>query len=370
MMYKRCSICNRLLLRRQSKFCSSDCQRTYVECRASAVSTALKLPFKTSLIDPIGRTAKRIEATHLSVNNPVIVNDDCLRGLKDIPDGDIHMVITDPPYFIDGMDDKWNHSSLKKKETNAKVIGSLPVGMKFDPEQGKRFQDLMGKVGQELFRVLKPGGFVLAFSQARLYHRLGIAFEDIGFEIRDMLGWTYEGQAKAFSQNHFIKKMPDLSSDDKQELIERLAGRKTPQLKPMIEPIVLAQKPKDGTFVENWITHGVGLIDTSVQWNGKFPGQLIDCSKPSKQEKGDFNVHFTVKPVKVIEHLIRIFSKEGDIILDPFIGSGTTALACKNSSRKCVGFEINKVYVDICMERLKGHYREDSYSKWTATEQD
>src|SRR5690606_32802264 len=101
--------------------------------------------------------------------------------------------------------------------------------------------------------------------------RMTAGFEDCGFEVRDMLGWSYEGQAKAFSQDHFIKKM-NISNEEKTKLIKNLNGRKTPQLKPMIEPMCLCQKPKDGTFIKNWIKYGVGLIDVSVQWNDKFPG--------------------------------------------------------------------------------------------------
>ena len=74
-------------------------------------------------------------------------------------------------------------------------------------------------------------------------------------------------------------------------------------------------------------------------------------SKPSKKEKGEINTHITVKPLNLIEHLIRLFSKEGSLVVDPFLGSGTTALACKNTGRNCIGYEINKEYYDICISR-------------------
>ena len=71
------------------------------------------------------------------------------------------------------------------------------------------------------------------------------------------------------------------------------------------------------------------------------------------QEKGKQNTHITVKPLKLIEHLIRLFSKEGSLVVDPFLGSGTTALACKNTNRKCIGIELNEEYYKIALERLK-----------------
>ena len=64
-------------------------------------------------------------------------------------------------------------------------------------------------------------------------------------------------------------------------------------------------------------------------------------------------VNVTVKPVKLIEHLIKIFSKENSLILDPFVGSGTTLLACKNTNRKCIGIEINTEYYKIACSRMK-----------------
>ena len=74
-------------------------------------------------------------------------------------------------------------------------------------------------------------------------------------------------------------------------------------------------------------------------------------SKPSKKEKGENNTHITVKPVELMEHLVKLFSKKDAIVLDPFLGSGTTAIACKNTNRKCIGIELNKEYYDISVDR-------------------
>jgi site-specific DNA-methyltransferase (adenine-specific) len=281
--------------------------------------------------------------------------------LKEIPDNSIHFALTDPPYFIDGMADDWSDTELQRKASRAGVIGSLPVGMKFDPAQGRNFQRFMEPICRELHRVLKPGGFAVIFSQARLYGRLAVAAEDTGFELRDMLGWIYEGQAKAFSQSHFVRKMRHLSTAEREAILRRLDGRKTPQLKPCIEPMVLAQKPREGTFVENWLTHEVGLVDTSQSLDGKFPGNLMPCAKPSKAEKGEGNTHLTVKPVQLLEHLIRLFTTEGQTVLDPFLGSGSTAVAAKAAGRNCIGIEIERNYVRIAEQRLNASTRELSH---------
>jgi site-specific DNA-methyltransferase (adenine-specific) len=272
--------------------------------------------------------------------------------LQGLADASVHFVLTDPPYFIDGMGEDWDNTTLQRKASKAGVIGSMPVGMKFDPSQGRKFQQFMSPICEQIYRVLKPGGFAVIFSQARLYGRLAVAAEDAGFEIRDMLGWTYEGQAKAFSQAHFVRRMNHLSAAEKAHVLNRLDGRKTPQLKPCIEPMVLAQKPRIGTFVENWLAHEVGLVDTRQTLDGKFPGNLMPCSKPSKAEKGTGNEHLTVKPVTLLEHLIRLFTCEGQTVLDPFLGSGSTAIAAQAADRDCIGIEIERTYVRIAESRV------------------
>ena len=144
----------------------------------------------------------------------------------------------------------------------------------------------------------------------------------------------------------------DLTDDEKDKLIASLKYRKTPQLRPCIEPMTLAQKPREGTYVQNWIDHGVGLIDVSQKHENLFPGNLMPFSKPTKKEKVDNNFHFTVKPVALIEHLIRLFTQPGQTVIDPFLGSGTTALAAINTSRSCIGIEIEPQYFAIAQERI------------------
>lgn len=276
--------------------------------------------------------------------------------LKDIQDSSVHLVVTDPPYFIDSMENQWDVTSLNTKKGKAKVIGGLPVGMKFDPAAGRRFEEFMRDVSGDIMRVLKPGGFYIAFSQARLYHRLGVAVEDAGFELRDMLGWTYEGQAKAFSQDHFVRKM-NIPDTEKAKIIESMGGRKTPQLKPMIEPMVLGQKPKVGTFVENWMQHQTGLVDVSTSLDGKFPGNLMKVTKPDSKERGQGNTHLTVKPIRLIDHLIRLFSKEGQVVLDPFMGSGSHGVAAVCAGRSFIGIELDREYCKLAKERVLCHLK-------------
>ena len=282
-----------------------------------------------------------------------IYNEDCRIGIKKIKDNSIDIIITDPPYFIDGMGDDWNAKDLSEKANKAGVIGGLPVGMKFDREQGDKLQKFLEPLAKEFYRVLKPGGFAIVFSQARLYHRTAMALDLAGFEMRDMLGWKYDGQAKAFSQDHFIKRDKNLSEEEKESLIQKMNGWKTPQLKPQIEPMTLAQKPKNGTFINNWLEYGVGLLNTSETLDGLFPGNIIEIPKNVRQKETDEKIdHLTVKPVILIEHLIKLFTQEGQTVLDTFMGSGSHGVASLNTNRKFIGFEIEPKYFEISERRL------------------
>ena len=274
-------------------------------------------------------------------------NKSCV-SMAEVGEGSVSLVLTDPPYFIDGMDDGWDNEKLHRR-TKPGVVGGIPAGQKFDVEQGVRLQEFLEKVGSECFRVLKPGGFMLCFSQSRLVHRAAMALELSGFEIRDMIAWQYEGQAKAFKQDHFVRKMK-ISEKEKKDIIKELDNRKTPQLKPRMELIVVAQKPKEGTFVDNWLKYKAGLIDVMnpVIEPDKFPGNVVPC----KKTRVKYN-HMTVKPVELCRHLVRIFSSKGDVVLDPFSGTGTTGVASLIEGRSCVGYEIDKSMMGVIKHRME-----------------
>lgn len=283
-----------------------------------------------------------------SDNKRRILKGDCLEVMPSLKTNGVSLVLTDPPYFIDGMGDDWNMSTLKKRVKKG-VIGSIPAGMKFDLNQGVKLQNFMRPVANEWMRIIRPGGFVLCFSQNRLVHHMAMAIEAAGFEIRDILLWKYEGQAKAFTQEHFVKKR-NISKKEKKRLIEKLGGRKTPQLKPQGEMIVLAQAPREGTFVDNWDKWNTGLIDIQEPFiePDRFPGTVIPANKPR-----DRYGHMTAKPVDLLRHLIRIFSDKDSLVFDSFAGSGSTGVASLVESREFIGIEIDEEMADIAEKRIQ-----------------
>lgn len=280
-----------------------------------------------------------------------IIHADCRDALKKLKTNSVHLVLTDPPYFLDGLDPGWK-KGIKAPQNKKLAIGGLPVGMKFDPAQGKELQKFMRKISRQIKRVLVPGGFFLCFSQPRLSARMAVGIEDAGFEIRDIYAWrfTQRAQMKAFSQDHFVDRM-DESDIEKQQIKKELQGRKTPQLRPQYESIVMAQNPKEGTFVNNWLKYKAGLIDVGKTLNGTAPSTVMTVEKPTGHER--LHEHMTPKPIKLLSHLIEVFSCTGQVVLDPFLGSGSTAVSAKQTNRSCIGIEINKNYVTLAQERIK-----------------
>jgi len=296
-----------------------------------------------------------------------IINEDALKSLSMLDENSIDLILTDPPYFLDKMDDRWDEKKVASTKYHH-VVKSLPAGMKFDKEQGKNFYKWYFKISKQILRVLKPGGFFFSFSSPRLYHRMVSAIDDAGFLIRDCFIWLYtQNQPKAMSLNHFIEKLNE-DKEIKNALKNQLHGWKTPQIKSCFEPIVMAQKETEGTFLNNFRKYNVGLLNTNVKiGQDMFPSNVVSTdkinevidkcfliSKPDKKEKGDFNLHRTVKPLSLCEYIINLttYSNEA-VVLDPFAGSGTTLVAAKKLGRKFIGIDANKEYIETAKRRIK-----------------
>lgn len=291
-------------------------------------------------MNAFGQTLRALAPPDVTYTSRDIRTGDCRHWLARLEPESIDLVITDPPYFLDGLDQAWEKGTKGKRGTGA--IGGLPVGMKFDPSKGRELQTFIGEVGELMLPAMRPGAFAAVFSQPRLAHRMAGGLEDAGFEIRDLLAWhfTKRAQFKAFAVQHFHGG-------------DTIPSRyKTPQLRPQFEAVVLAQKPREGTFVQNWHAHGTGLIDVSARLNAGAPASVMTVEKPNLSERKQVNGHLTVKPLLLVEHLVRLLSRRGQTVLDPFLGSGTTAIAAIKNGRSCIGIEINPDYVDIARKRL------------------
>ena len=375
----------------------------------------------------------------MDINN--IYKGNCLDILKDCPDNFFHSVVTDPPYGLSFMGKKWDYD-----------VPSV-------------------EVWKEVFRVLKPGGYLLCFAGTRTHHRMACNIEDAGFEIRDMIAWVY-GSGFPKSRNvgkdvektnvGGIKKLKQIGtkkgikvstgtkgySYSKEyvpgkcmggemktgdipvyEINNKWGGWGT-ALKPALEPITMARKPlSEKNIATNVLKHETGGINIDgcrvgtetmgggtmpdfrdvgkkskeeigidklsfgqvkdakrkdhPTYTGRFPsnfihdggddvkdllgesGRFFYCAKASKKERNegieDFddtsettkNNHPTVKPTELMRYLVRLVTTKDGIVLDPFIGSGSTGKACVMEGFNYVGCELSQEYIDIANARIQ-----------------
>lgn len=174
-----------------------------------------------------------------------LVHGDCREVIRDLPEGSVDAIVTDPPYGLHFMGKTWDSfgSALGvDHKTTTERSGSMHAG-KYDHSRNHEFQLWCESWAREAYRVLKPGGHLLAFGGSRTYHRLACAIEDAGFEIRDQLQWLY---GSGFPKSH--------------NLSDEWDGWGT-ALKPAHEPIVLARKPLTGTVAANVAQHGTGALN-------------------------------------------------------------------------------------------------------------
>lgn len=119
----------------------------------------------------------------------------CLDRLKDLDDNSVDSIVTDPPYGIDFMGKKWDYDVPSTE------------------------------IWEQALRVLKPGGYLLAFAGTRTQHRMAVRIEDAGFEIRDMIAWVY---GSGFPKSHNISKSLDKMAGAEREIVGK---REHPTLK-------------------------------------------------------------------------------------------------------------------------------------------
>ena len=328
---------------------------------------------------------------------------DCLEIMRDIPDGSIDAIVTDPPY---GLSDHRTSDVFS-------CLSSWLAGQEYRPNKkgfmGRTWDSWVPgpEVWREVFRVLKPGGHVVAFAGSRTHDLMSMALRLAGFECRDTVLWVY---GSGFPKSLDVSKAIDKAAGAEREVIgvdERIARRQPRKgyspvldkqstfngananitapatdaarqwqgwgtaLKPAFEPALLFRKPLVGTVAENVLAHGTGALnidgcrvedggdetskgrfpanlihDGSDEALGVFPGEaggsaarFFYCAKASKTDRGTDNSHPTVKPTELMRYLVRLVTPLGGIAFDPFMGSGSTGKAAVLEGFHFLGIE-------------------------------
>lgn len=274
---------------------------------------------------------------------------DCIEVLKALPDRSVDVVISDIPYGIDFA--SWD---ILHSNKNSALMGNSPAqessGALFksrgkpkngwsdaDKERPKEFQNFCESWLTEIFRVTKECSPIVIFTGRQYQHRFTVAAEDSGFIFKDTITWD-KVSAPFRAQN--INKVLEKRGEELLEGEFRLGN-----LSPTSEPIVWCFKPYGigKTITDCFIQNKLGCIETSEQ-----KSNIIKCSSRISSR-----LHETEKPIDLMEKLVKMFSVEGHTILDMFMGSGTTGVACKNLNRKFIGIELDETYFNIAKERIE-----------------
>ena len=195
-----------------------------------------------------------------------------------------------------------------------------------------------------VFPKMKAGASVFVFGARRTIHRVVNAFEDSGFLLKDVLAWKKPNAHHRAQKVSIVFERRNLP-----EKAEEWEGWRLGNLAPIYEPIAWFFKPYKITVTDNILKNEVGAINTEIcKVNGSLPTNLLEFWFRENEER----IHEAQKPLELIEFLIKLTTKENQIILDPFCGSGTTAVAAQNLNRQFIGFEINQTYHRKSLERL------------------
>ena len=284
----------------------------------------------------------------------------CIDIMKKIPENSIAGCITDPPYNYEFIGKDWNAEEIKRRTENAKksnstLVKNIPYGSslaggvrnevwyKKNRKNILDYQTWCEEWVKELFRIVKPGALVLIFNSTRTIAQVQVSMENVGFYARDIIVWRRQsGIPKGLN---ISKKLENLGYED----YKKWEGWHS-CLRNEWEAISVVQKPLINNYITTLEEFGVGLFNAKNETG--FQSNIIENIK--RDNLDDYNIHCTVKPLDLIEKLINLTIPKNDsnIVLDPFIGSGTTALACKNLGIHYLGIEICQEYYDIAKKRL------------------
>jgi len=230
-----------------------------------------------------------------------LIHGDCMEAMREMKDESIDLIITDPPYNIG--------QSNKRTKVGDKIISNKEAWGEWDDFDNKEFDEFMFNLLKECKRILKEGvSFYCFTAREKNGFYCDYACHNLGFTYQNTIAMIKENPLPRFTKTNW-----------------RIA----------FELAFYISKGKPKTF--NFINQQ----------------KMVNVQKYVIGKKE--STHPTEKPLKVFKLLIEASSNEKDLVLDPFMGSGTTAISCWDLKRDCITYDTSKEYYDKACDRLKRH---------------
>lgn len=322
---------------------------------ATIIPNEVQLVLK-DFIDTARRPARSSPRADRPVLSSALVHADCREYLRSLPNESVDLILSDIPYGIGH--DEWD---VLHNNSNSAYMGSseaqIKAGKVFakrrkpingwsrsDREQTNEYYEWCRTWTADWLRVLKPGGSALVFSGRRFAHRCIAAMEDEGFNLRDLLAWERPHAAfRAQRLSVIYQKRAELGE------AERWEGWRVGNLRPTFEPIIWCFKPYDETIADNVLDHNLGAIN--VKRYEAMSGS-IDNIVRFGFAKGERGQHDAQKPIALLQCLIEATTLPNQLVLDPFAGSGSAAVAAVAAGRRYIAIERDDDIFAVAERRL------------------
>lgn len=333
-----------------------------------------------------------------------IINADCLRAMQEMPDGCFDAIVTDPPYGLAFMGANWDHNVPSVPYWSECLRVAKPGAHLLCFGGTRTFHRLMCAIedaGWEIRDTIMwvyGSGFPKSMDVGKAIDKA------LGAERKKMPNPLAKKQTASIGTNAYgdYNATTEIAPEPATDQAKEWDGWGT-CLKPAWEPIIVARKPLDGTVAHNVMEHGTGAINidgcrvptsdvlsfgsrqigdgvkygkcnpsTEGKQNekGRFPANLVHdgsqevleligdaqrffyCAKASKRDRGEGNNHPTVKPNALMRWLVRLVCPQGGTVLDPFMGSGSTGVACIQEGMRFFGIDMDEHYCEIANTRI------------------
>ena len=247
----------------------------------------------------------------LELNN--IHQGDCVELLKRIPDNSVDLIFADPPYNLQ------LNGDLFRPDTS-KVDAVDDEWDKFD--SFAEYDRFTNQWLAECHRVLKPTGSIWVIGSYHNIFRVGTALQNIGFWILNDIIWVKTNPMPNFKGTRFNNAH---------------------------ETLIWATKSQSSKFTFHY--HSMKVMNDDLQMRSDWVIPI--CQGNERIKVNGMKAHSTQKPEELLYRVLISSSNPGDIVLDPFSGSGTTAAVAKRLGRNYIAFERDEFYISVARERLE-----------------